>query len=246
MCSGLMVVGHRLDCYSLLSVVFAVFHGHSGHGSLAQDIFSLAHPPDALTPNSASLWSLLVRVSLSVVSSQSLSRTAINVSLLRYIAFVFRLLVCLVPSHRGGHGHVYQKALRGNSRRYICTNICILTHLPTPTINIPTLSTPAHSPSHRLDRQSLSTRLRIAHSHAVCEQLLRSQLHWTTPHSWRPKNPPWLAGLGVIGADVTVNTSPSSPPSFYPSPCDDGVISILLPSPLLSKPPAPPCIKYLH
>ena len=198
------------------------------------------------SPPTRPLWSLLVRVSLSVVSSQSLSRTALNVSLLRYIAFVFRLLVCLVPSHRGGHGHVYQKALRGNSRRYIRTNICILTHLPTPTINIPTLSTPAHSPSHRLDRQSLSTRLRIAHSHAVCEQLLRSQLHWTTPHSWRPKNPPWLAGLGVIGADVTVNTSPSSPPSFYPSPCDDGVISILLPSPLLSKPPAPPCIKYFH
>ena len=48
---------------------------------------------------------LLARISLSVVSFQSLSRTALNVSLLRYIAFVFRLLVCLVPSH-GGHGHV--------------------------------------------------------------------------------------------------------------------------------------------
>ena len=41
MCSGLMVVGHRLDCYSLLSVVFAVFLGFPGHGSLAQDILSL-------------------------------------------------------------------------------------------------------------------------------------------------------------------------------------------------------------
>ena len=38
-CSGLMVVGHRLDCYSLLSVVFAVFSSViPGHGSLVQDI----------------------------------------------------------------------------------------------------------------------------------------------------------------------------------------------------------------
>lgn len=42
MCSGLTVVGHPLDCYSLLSVVFAVFHGHLGHGSLAQDFLSLS------------------------------------------------------------------------------------------------------------------------------------------------------------------------------------------------------------
>ena len=75
MCSGLMVVGHRLDCYSLLSVVFAVFHGHSGHGSLAQDIFSLfalilsMRTPPTRPPCGA----LLVRTSLFVVSSQSLA-----------------------------------------------------------------------------------------------------------------------------------------------------------------------------
>ena len=59
---------------------------------------------------------LLVRISLSVVSLQSLSRTALNVSLLRYVAFVFRCLVCLVSSHEG-YGHVYQKASRAKSKK---------------------------------------------------------------------------------------------------------------------------------
>lgn len=108
MCSGLMVVGHRLDRYSLLSVVFAVFHGHFGHGSLALDILShfALILPMGIPPTRPLCGVPLVRISLSVVSLQSLSRTALNVSLLRYIAFVFRFLVCLVPSH-GSHGHVY-------------------------------------------------------------------------------------------------------------------------------------------
>jgi hypothetical protein len=57
---------------------------------------------------------LLARVSLYVISSQSLSCTALNVSLLRYIAFLFGLLVRLgsLPS---GHWHVYQKALRAKA-----------------------------------------------------------------------------------------------------------------------------------
>ena len=117
MCSGLMVVGHRLDCYSLLSVVFAVFHGHPvtvpSHRTSSHSPH--AHPPDAHPPTRPLCDALLVRISHSVVSLQSLSRTALNVSLLCYVAFVFRRPVCLVPSH-GGHGHVYQKALRAKSK----------------------------------------------------------------------------------------------------------------------------------
>ena len=74
---------------------------------------------------------LLAGIPLSVVSLQSLSRTALNVSLLRYIAFVFRL-VYLVSSH-GGHGHVYQKASRAKVEEDIFALIsCILTHLHPP------------------------------------------------------------------------------------------------------------------
>ena len=160
MCSGLMVVGHRLDRYSLLSVVFAVFHGHSRHGSLAQDILSLFTLISrcACLSNSASLCILLVRTSLIVVSLQSLPRTALNVSLLRYIAFVFRLFVCVVPSH-GGHGHV-SKGVKGKSRRrYIRTNI-LHPHPPSPSPNIPTL--PRLFPC-RLAHRLPSIMLRIAY-----------------------------------------------------------------------------------
>jgi hypothetical protein len=119
-----------------------------------------AHPLDAHASNSASLCVLLARISLIVVSLQSLSRTALNVSLLRYIAFVLRLLVCLVPSH-GGHGHVYQKALRAKVEEDIFALISrILTHVhPSPT-NIPTL--PRLFPC-RLARRLSSTMLRVAY-----------------------------------------------------------------------------------
>ena len=182
MCSGLMVVGHCLDRYSLLSVVFAVFHGHPSHGSLAQDILSLfALTPSMRTPPTRPLCGiLLVRISLSVVSFQSLSRTALNVSLSRYVAFVFRLLVCLVPSH-GGHGHVYQKVLRAKVQEDIFTLIsCILTHL-----HLPLPTSPLHfypSPSIPLVASSTShpPGCGLLIYITVCEQLLRSQLRWTT------------------------------------------------------------------
>jgi hypothetical protein len=146
MCSGLMVVGHRLDCYSLLSVVFAVFLGHPGHGSLAQDILSLFTliPPMRVPPTWPLCGALLVR-NYSVVSLQTPSRTALNVSLLRYIAFVFRLLVCLVPPIWGSRTCV-SKGVEGNSRRrYIRTNILHPHHShfhphstpPTPPIPLP-------------------------------------------------------------------------------------------------------------
>lgn len=94
-CSGLMVVGHRLDCYSCFPLFSQFSSVTLGHGSLAQDIpQSLTLIPDAHTSNSASCGTPSVE-STTVVISQPLSRTALNVSLLRYIAFVFRLLVCL-------------------------------------------------------------------------------------------------------------------------------------------------------
>lgn len=100
-----MVVGHRLDCYSCFPL-FSLFSSVTpGHGSLAQDILqSLTLISDAHTSNSASGGTPSVEFT-TVVISQPLSRTALNVSLLRYIAFVFRLLVCLVPLP-GGHEHV--------------------------------------------------------------------------------------------------------------------------------------------
>jgi hypothetical protein len=68
--------------------------------------------PRCAHSNSTSCGAPLVRASLVNLFSH-----ALNVSLLRYIAFVFRLLVCLVPSH-GGHGHVYQKASRAKPKIY--------------------------------------------------------------------------------------------------------------------------------
>jgi hypothetical protein len=106
-------------CWSLFRLLlFAFRRFRSFPRSLPVTVLSPRTSPDPfslISPmRSASCDLLLVRVSLSVVSSQFLSRTALNVSLLRYIAFVFRLLVCLVPSHRG-HWHVYQKALRAKA-----------------------------------------------------------------------------------------------------------------------------------
>ena len=87
-----------------------------------------ARPLDARSPTRP-LWYPACQGIASVVSYQSLSRTALNVSLLRHIAFVFRLLVCLVPSD-GGLRACVSKGVEGKSRRrYIRTNICILTHL---------------------------------------------------------------------------------------------------------------------
>ena len=99
--SGLMVVGHRLDAtlcfpsfstFSTVTPVTVPSHRTSSHSLHA-------HSPAAYVSNSAPGGVLLVRTSLSVVSLQSLSRSALNVSLSRYVAFVFPLLVCMVPSH---------------------------------------------------------------------------------------------------------------------------------------------------
>jgi hypothetical protein len=194
MCSGLMVVGHCLDCYSLLSVVFAVFHGHpvTVPSLRTSSHFPHAHPPDAHPSNSALCDALLARVSPSVVSLQSPSRTALIVSLLRYVAFLFRHLVCLVPSD-GGQGHVYQKALRAKSKKIHRTNI-LHPHLPSTSPLYPTPTTYSHPCS--LAHQPPTTRLRIAYINAGCGQLLRFQLRWTTPPSWRSRIIRDFLGLG--------------------------------------------------
>lgn len=106
--------------------------------------------------NSAFCSALLAGASLFVVSSQSFSRTALNVSLLRYIAFVFRLLVCLVPSH-GGHGHVYQKASRAKVE-----DIRIISCIPAHYHHSITPMSARH-PSCRLTHHLSSPRLRIAY-----------------------------------------------------------------------------------
>ena len=98
------------------------------------------------TPPTWPLCDVLFGISHSVVSLQSLSRTALNVSLLHYIAFLFRLLVYLVPTH-GGHGHV-SKGVEGKSRRrYIRTNI-LHPHPPSPSPS--DIPTPLHPYPPRL------------------------------------------------------------------------------------------------
>jgi hypothetical protein len=126
MCSGLMVVGHRLDCCSLLSVVFAVFP-RSPRSRFPRTGHPLTLSALILPMRTSPTWplcdTLLARISLSVVSLQFLSRTALNVSLLRYIAFVFRLPVYPVPLPWGSWTCV-SKGVEGKSRRrYIRTNI---------------------------------------------------------------------------------------------------------------------------
>ena len=116
--------------------------------------------------NSTSCGAPLVRASL-----RNLFSHALNVSLLRYIAFVFRLLVCLVPSH-GGHGHVYQKASRAKPKIY--SHNILRPRPPSP----PLYHTPVASP---ITYHPLGCGLLIYI--ADCE-LLRFQLHWTTSHSW--------------------------------------------------------------
>ena len=150
--SGLMVVGHRLDCYSCF-LLFSQFSSViPGHGSLAQDILqSFTLIPDAHTSNPASCGTPSVEPT-TVVISQSLSRTALNVSLSRYIAFVFRLLVCLVPSL--GVMVMYQKALRAKVEDILLL-ISYIPHLDP--------HHPTYYPPYRLAHQSPSTWLRIAY-----------------------------------------------------------------------------------
>ena len=243
MCSGLMVVGHRLDCYSLLSVVFAVFLGLPGHGSLAQDILSLSS-------RSSSRCAFLqlgpfVMPCLSGYSSPSsvcsLSRTALIVSLLRYVAFLFRHLVCLVPSH-GGQGHVYQKALRAKSKKIHRTNI-LHPHPPS--------TSPLYPTHSRLFPPLSPCPPTVIHQVADC---LSTRCLWATTaisgaldHTavLALPNHPRLPGLGTTDAIITINTSHPSPPSFPlpPSPRRWGIFN--LPT-ALQAPSTLPCIKYFH
>jgi len=112
-------------CWSLFRLLLFAFRRFRSFPRSPRSRFPrTGHPPTPLTrilpmcipPTRPLCDALLVGASLSVVSSQSLSRTALNVSLLRYVAFLFRPLVCLVSSH-GGYGYVYQKALRAKSKK---------------------------------------------------------------------------------------------------------------------------------
>jgi hypothetical protein len=70
----------------------------------------------------------------------NLSRTALIVSLLRYVAFVFRLLVCLVPPW--GSRPIVPKGVEGKVEDDIFALIsCFLTHLH-PYLQHPTLPHP--------------------------------------------------------------------------------------------------------
>lgn len=168
-----MVVGHRLDCYSCFPSFSQFSSVTPRHGSLAQDIpqsFTLI--PDVPTSNLASCGTPSVG-STTVVISQSLSRSALNVSLLRYIAFLFRLLVCLVPS--SGVTDMYQKALRAEVEEDIFPPI---SYIPA-TYRLPHLL-PFSSPRPPITVHPVADCLFIS----LFEQLLRLQLRWTTLRSW--------------------------------------------------------------
>jgi hypothetical protein len=153
-------------CYSLLSVVFHVFHGHPSHGSLAQDILSL----------SSRTFSCCVRLQLGpwwCPTCQDIAfRRQFAISFSHRSECFFIALRCFrVSSSRlhgslsWGHGHVYQKAMKGKSRRYVRTNIL---H-PYPSLPSPLHSTPSNShlphpfPPRRLARRSSSARSRVAY-----------------------------------------------------------------------------------
>jgi hypothetical protein len=146
MCSGLMVVGHHLDCYSLLSVVFAVFHGHSGHGSLAQDILSL---PSRSSSRCAQLQlGFFVASCLSGYHSPSFAISFSHRSECFSIALhCFRVSSpCLPGNLPWGSRTCVTKGVEGKSRsRYIRTNVLhphSHLHLPPPS---PLYLTPTYS-----------------------------------------------------------------------------------------------------
>jgi len=171
-CSGLMVFGCRLDCYSLLSIVSVVFIGlprsrfsRTGH---PLTLFTLILPM-RIPPTWPLCGALLARIPLSVISSQSLSHTALFLycatllsylycaTLLSYLVFSFAWF-----SPMWGSRTRVSKGVDGKSRRrYIRTNILHPHHShPHPHSTPPTS---AYSPLRCLAHQSSSTRLWIAY-----------------------------------------------------------------------------------
>jgi hypothetical protein len=117
MCSGLMVVGHCLDCYSLLSVVFTVFHGHPGHGSSHRtSSHSHAHLPRCTCLQ----LGLLVTPCLPGITL--CRQFAISFSHRSECFFIvlrcFRVSSPRLPGFlHGGSRSMYQKALRTKSKK---------------------------------------------------------------------------------------------------------------------------------
>jgi hypothetical protein len=173
MCSGLMVVGHRLDRYSLLSVVFAVFHGHSRHGSLAQDILSLS----SRSSSRCAYLQLGLYVYPACQDITHRRQFAISFSHRSECFFIalhcFRVSSLRLPgSLSWGHGYVYQKAWRAKVEEDIFALIsCILTHLhsPPPTSPLYSACFLATSPT-----SCLPPCCGLLIYTAVCEQLLPS------------------------------------------------------------------------
>ena len=116
MCSGLMVVGHRLDCYSLLSVVFAAF-------SRSLPVSVLPHRTSS-NPFSASRGVLIVRVSPPVVNSFSHRSQCFFIAL-----HCFRVSSSCLPGSLSSRScATCIKRRQVKSRRYIRIISCILAH----------------------------------------------------------------------------------------------------------------------
>lgn len=138
------------------------------------------------------------------------------------------LLSCFVFSFAwfppmGGYGHVYQKALRAKVEEdiFALMSASSPTFIPlhTPTLPPPptpfpvALLTDRHPPGCGLPIYALF----VGNS-------LRPHLRWTTTFSAAP-TPSRLSELGIIDADITINTSTSS----SPPPRDDGVYLFSIP-----------------
>ena len=130
--SNLMVVGHRLDCYSLLSVVFTVFIGHPGHGSLAQDI------PQSLHAHLSRCASLQLGPLCRPARQGVTLRRQFAISFSHRSPRFFFALHCfrvsrLPGSPQRGSWSFVSKGVEGKSRRrYIRTNILYPHPLPQP------------------------------------------------------------------------------------------------------------------
>jgi hypothetical protein len=166
MCSGLMVVGHRLDCYSLLSVVFAVFHGHP--------VTAPSHRTSSLSSRSSSRCACLqLGLSLWYPARQDITfRRQFAISFSHRSECFFIALHCFRVSSSCPPGSLLwgsrpcvPKGVEGKVEEDIFALIsCILTHLhPYPQYPHSTPPTLAYSTSRLLAHQSSSTRLRIAY-----------------------------------------------------------------------------------
>jgi len=244
MCSGLMVVGHCLDCYSLLSVVFAVFHGHPvtvpSHRTSSHPPH--AHPPDVRPPQ-------LGPFVMPCLSGITLSRQfAISLSHRSECFFIalrcFRVSSSRLPgSLSWGSRPCVPKGVEGKVEEDTLPLIsCVLTHLQHPRSTPPS---PSHPPLLSSPRPPTAI-------HQVADCLFARCL-WAIvaisvalDRAIILEAPSSLPGLGITDMNITINTSVAAFLSLPALPATMGYIYPPLPPHCSPSPQHLPCIKYFH